>query len=313
MDLGSLPSGVQVNINIYSVSILHWFKKRNNGTFFCCLIGIRGPTAWSEMNFHSHCFPLRLKLQILRLCANPLLTTNLLVFHFLPLPSPAFPHFLSSHSIVTSSAICPSFMWCACVRAHQHAMPPSICVSVLRVRPHCPFFSSLPSQKPLRFPPVAPPAVQKTEPAPQRLSAANGGAGVGLSWHVSGWWPRQHDQSHLARHGGGEGGRGGWGGWSTNSVGHMWKRYLRVFFPWNGFDLMDKFDLSSRPQSVAEVEKHCRGYYWRPNSLFWLVTSCFTGIEMSGSLKKNPTKLSEWFQINADTASRLMTVQLVFS
>lgn len=69
------------------------------------------------MNFHSHCFPLRLKLQILRLCANPLLTTNLLVFHFVPLPSPVFPHFLSSHSIVTSSAICPSFMWRACVRA----------------------------------------------------------------------------------------------------------------------------------------------------------------------------------------------------
>lgn len=99
--------------------------------------------------------------------------------------------------------------------------------------------------------------------------------------------------------GGGAGREGGEGGGygsgrvvdklSRSHVEKIFENFLSVSFifsSWNGFDLMDTFDLSSRPQSVAEAEKHCRGYYWRPNRLFWLVTSCFTGIEMSGSVKK---------------------------
>ncbi|MEQ2187228.1 hypothetical protein GOODEAATRI_002505, partial [Goodea atripinnis] len=47
-------------------------------------------------------------------------------------------------------------------------------------------------------------AVAKTGPSPSCLSAANGGAGVGLPGHVSGWWPLSvslrplHDNTHCA-------------------------------------------------------------------------------------------------------------------
>lgn len=61
----------------------------------------------------------------------------------------------------------------------------------------------IPPQKPLCFSSVALSAVAKTGPSPCCLSAANGGAGVGLPGHVSGWWPCQsirkmHDKTHFA-------------------------------------------------------------------------------------------------------------------
>lgn len=46
-------------------------------------------------------------------------------------------------------------------------------------------------QKSLHFSSVAFPAVAKAGPSRRCVSAANGGAGVGLPGHVSGWWPCQ--------------------------------------------------------------------------------------------------------------------------
>lgn len=53
------------------------------------------------------------------------------------------------------------------------------------------------SQKPFCFSSVAFSAVAKTGPFPCCLSAANGGAGVGLPGHVSGWWPCQSNRKRC--------------------------------------------------------------------------------------------------------------------
>lgn len=84
---------------------------------------------------------------------------------------------------------------------------------------------------------------------------------------------------------------------SRSHVEKIFQSFLSLFllfFSWKDFDLMDKFDLNSRPQSVAEAEKHCGGYYWRPNRLSWLVTSCFTGIEISGNVGKPQNSLTDF-------------------
>lgn len=107
------------------------------------------------------------------------LSISLLVFSPLPLPSSPYLlsflfYFMCHHSslpfvIVPYLHVQLYMMWfCICVSAFIFVCA---CVPII-------------PQKPLCFSSVAFSAVAKTGP-----SAANGGAGVGLPGHVSGWWP----------------------------------------------------------------------------------------------------------------------------
>lgn len=108
--------------------------------------------------------------------------------HLHPLPSFSPFSLPPPHFGFISSAIV-----CVCVRVCIHVIiPPWECIYVrcvcACVRAHV--FAHHNPQKPLRFSSVAFSTVAKTGSPPRRLSAANGGAGVGLPGHVSGWRPR---------------------------------------------------------------------------------------------------------------------------
>lgn len=100
---------------------------------------------------------------------------------FSPPSSPFFLPFFSPHFGFISSATV-----CVCIHV---IIPLWECIYVCRVRACARVCPSQPPQKPLCFSSVAFSTVAKTGSSPRWLSAANGGAGVGLLGHVSGWRP----------------------------------------------------------------------------------------------------------------------------
>lgn len=116
-----------------------------------------------------------------------------LLFSTNPWVLPLFTSFLSPFLPLFSPPFLSNSSATVCVRVcvHPRGYPSAgvyFCLPHPRVRACACACPSNP-QKPLRFPPVAFSTAAKAGSSPRRLSAASGGAGVGLPGHVSGWWP----------------------------------------------------------------------------------------------------------------------------